>query len=232
MKEDMMVKVSKQKANDYLSKNIVHDFSDIPVYVKLAMLQKTPKKFIRYRKIASKKIPYIDHFYAERALNFISNFNWGSQKISSNIKTTEKQTKNGTQKCYEAYVEMNMWAVINGEKIERFIASGHTMYENPAINKADAMQSAISKANTKFARQFGVGDELTEQENKVYGDIETAYIDAELIGEGQEPKRKVTDKKLTEILKMSDEYIEEHKDLLELTEKQQKLLNKRLNENA
>ena len=43
---------------------------------KLAFIQKTPKTAIKTRKIKNKEIPYVEIDFVERALNFISNFNW------------------------------------------------------------------------------------------------------------------------------------------------------------
>jgi len=40
-------------------------------------LQKTPDKVVKTRTIQNKSIPYVEIDYVERALNFISNFDWG-----------------------------------------------------------------------------------------------------------------------------------------------------------
>jgi hypothetical protein len=43
---------------------------------KLAFIQKTPKSAVKKRMISNKEIPYVEIDFVERALNFISNFQW------------------------------------------------------------------------------------------------------------------------------------------------------------
>lgn len=183
------LEVAKDHLNAYFANDsVVRDFGDVPSAIRLAYVQKTPEAFIKERPVGKNKkgdvitVPYIDHFYAEKALNFISNFMWGSEKISSEIekvKTAKGQTK------WVASVEMKCWLELEDDKgnvrrIERYIASGHDMYENPAITKADALQSAISKAHTKFARQFGIGTNIQNKEEKAYTRVSRHYLDGEL----------------------------------------------------
>lgn len=174
------IELAKDALNSYFAKDIVvKDFSQIPVEIRLAFVQKTPAAFIKSRKVGGVEVPYIDHFYAEKALNFVSNFKWGSEKISSEIETVETKTKEGkVTKMYVASVEMKCWLEFpDGSRIERYIASGHNMYENPAITKADALQSAISKAHTKFARQLGIGTNIQDKEEKAYDRVSRHYVD-------------------------------------------------------
>lgn len=218
--------------NKYLEENIVDDFSKLPVNIKMTFLQTVPKKFIKSRDIIvggkTVKLPYIDHFFAERVLNFISNFNWGSERITSVIEEKMAKTKNGEKKLYEATVEMKMWIYLGENRIERYIASGHNSYENPATTKADALQSAISKANTKFARQLGLGANLNVDESDAYEKIEDYYEDSGAIEDGKKPKKRLDEKHFRMFLNQTDDYIEEHRDLLDLTEEQELELTDRL----
>lgn len=172
-------KITKEIVNAYLGKNVITDFSQVPVPIRMSFVQETPKEFIKHRVVGKNKqgkeieVPYIDHFYAERCLNFISNFNWGSERINSEVNQITKFGK----KVYEAMVELKMWIYIGENRIERFIVSGHDMYDNPAITKADALQSAVSKANTKFARQLGIGSNVIAKETKAYDRVERYYVD-------------------------------------------------------
>ncbi|KUK76477.1 MAG: hypothetical protein XD93_0888 [candidate division WS6 bacterium 34_10] len=215
--------------NRYLQENVITDFSTLPVEMRMTFLQEVPKQFIKERIIGNNiKLPYIDHFFAERVLNFISNFNWGSERLNSVIEEKEVDTKKGKKIMYEAMVEMKMWIYIGGNKIERYIASGHNSYENPATTKADALQSAISKANTKFARQLGLGSNMIPDESDAYEKIESYYEDLELVEQGEKPKKKLSDKQFKYFMNQTDSYIEEHKDLIRFTPKQEKILNERL----
>lgn len=192
-------KETEKVINAYLAKSVISDFSKIPTSLKLSYVQKTPEKFIKYREIAKgKEIPYIPHDYAERVLNFISNFRWGSEKIDSHIteyEITKTKIINGnkkttTKKVWEAMVEMKIWAHIDDHRVERYVATGHKMYENAAITRADAIQSAISKAYTKFARTFGVGANMIADEEKAYDRVQANYVEVEDVDAGTLQKRK------------------------------------------
>jgi len=224
------IEQTKLAVNKYLQDNIVSDFSELPVAMRMTFLQEVPKKFVKERVIGDGiKLPYIDHFFAERVLNFISNFNWGSEKIDSEIEEKQVKGKDGkVKKLYEATVEMKMWIYIGENKIERYIASGHNSYENPATTKADALQSAISKANTKFARQLGLGGNMNADESDAYEKIEDYYEDLELVGQGEKPKKNLSDKQFEHFMNQTDDFIEEHKDLVRFTPAQEEILNKRL----
>lgn len=220
---------TKLAVNRYIQDNVITDFSDLPVEMRMTFLQKVPKKFIKEREIAKGiKLPYIDHFFAERVLNFISNFNWGSERLNSVIEERKVKTKSGEKTMYEATVEMKMWIYIGGNKIERYIASGHNAYENPATTKADALQSAISKANTKFARQLGLGANMIPDESDAYEKIEDYYLDSELVEQGEKPRKKLNEKQFEHFMNQTDDFIEEHKDLVRFTPTQEEILNKRL----
>jgi len=221
---------TKLAVNRYLEESVITDFSKLPVEMRMTFLQEVPKKFVKERVIGNGiKLPYIDHFFAERVLNFISNFNWGSEKIDSEIEEKQVKGKDGkVKKLYEATVEMKMWIYIGDNKIERYIASGHNSYENPATTKADALQSAISKANTKFARQLGLGGNMNKDESDAYEKIEDYYLDSELVEQGEKPRKKLNEKQFEHFMNQTDDYIEEHKHLVNFSSEQQKILDKRL----
>lgn len=229
-KKNTDLEKTKLAVNRYLEESVITDFSKLPVEMRMTFLQEVPKKFIKERVIGNNiKLPYIDHFFAERVLNFISNFNWGSEKIDSEIEEKQVKTKDGKVKTlYEATVEMKMWIYIGGNRIERYIASGHNSYENPATTKADALQSAISKANTKFARQLGLGGNMNVDESDAYEKIEDYYEDLELVEQGEKPRKKLNNKQFEYFMNQTDEYIEGHKHLVNFTPAQEKILNKRL----
>jgi len=228
-KKNTKLAETKLAVNRYLQDNVITDFSTLPVEMRMSFLQEVPKKFIKERIIGNNiKLPYIDHFFAERVLNFISNFNWGSERLNSVIEERKVKTKSGEKTMYEATVEMKMWIYIGGNKIERYIASGHNAYENPATTKADALQSAISKANTKFARQLGLGANMIPDESDAYEKIEDYYEDLELVKQGENPRKKLNDKQFEYFMNQTDDYIEEHKDLINFTPEQEKILNERL----
>lgn len=221
---------TKLAVNKYLQDNVVSDFSALPVATRMTFLQDVPKQFIKEREISGEvKLPYIDHFFAERVLNFISNFRWGSEKLDSTIVEKEVKTRNGVKTMFEATVEMKMWIYIGENRIERYIASGHNAYENPATTKADALQSAISKANTKFARQLGLGADLNAKESNAYDKIEQYYEDADLVEKGEKPKKKLSDKQFEHFLNQTDEYIENKRHLVSFTPEQEEKLERRLN---
>jgi hypothetical protein len=52
------------------------NWMDIRGLDKLAFIQKTPKTAVKKRMISNKEIPYVEIDFVERALNFISNFQW------------------------------------------------------------------------------------------------------------------------------------------------------------
>ena len=123
---------------------------------------------------------------------------------------------------------MKMWIMLNDQKIERYIVSGHKMYENPAITKADAIKSAVSKANTVFARQFGIGSNIIDEEGNAFERVEQAYDRVQAIEDGKKPKKTLSEEKFKQFLSMDNEYIESHKDLIAFTKDQEAKLNERL----
>lgn len=187
--------MAKKIVNHYFLNNVVCDFSTIPEQYKIAMVQRTPKSFVKQRDIGGNTIPYVSHTYAEKALNFISDFQWGSEEIASDV-TRFKEPKMFYDKAkrqkvqstsahgellynegWEAMVTLKCWLIFKDKKIERVVCGGHKQYDNIAISKADCKKSAISKAYTSFAKTFGIGVDLEEQEKASYEKIQKAYED-------------------------------------------------------
>jgi len=166
------IEATKIILNNYFSAGIqVMEFDSIPVPIRLSFVQKTPKAFIKYRAVGGNQIPYIDHYFAEKCLNFVSNFDWDSEIVRSDIKEVMVKTKNGDKRAFDAMVEMNFKITLGEKTIKRFIVAGHRMFESPATTRADALKSAVSKANTVFARQLGVGANIIDQEGRAYDAI-------------------------------------------------------------
>lgn len=150
----------RELANLYFAENKVGDFAKVPREVKLALLQITHKRFIKKRKVASIQIPYIDHFYAEKCLNFIFNFDVSSEIITKEFIPFDKG--------FEAEVQMRFTFGSGDKKIVRDVYSSHKGFTNPATTRGDILKSAISKAWSVVARTFGIGTNLAEMEEKAY----------------------------------------------------------------
>lgn len=174
-------------ANKYIDKNVVDDFSKAPIHQKLAILQVTPAKFIKSRKIKKKEIKYVDHIYAKKALNFVFNFRVSNEVVVSEYVSYEefyfdyesKQKKKRT--VIEAEVTMKFtFTYPDGSTETRTVHSGHKGYKNPATTRADIMKSAHSKAWTIVAGTFGIGAELTDREPPEYKDPEPEEEEMEL----------------------------------------------------
>lgn len=159
-------------ANMYFVNNRVLDFSGLPSHTKLAALQKTPKGFIKSRRIKNVDIPYVDHIYAEKCLNYVFNF-----KVSQEIVGTPEWSS-GSSKKGTPFVEcliMVKFTFIHPEtdqEIVRTVASGHKLYLNEATTKADCLKSAFSKSWTVVAKTFGIGADLHQKETEAYQKVQ------------------------------------------------------------
>lgn len=174
----------------YFEQNEIGDFSKIPAYAKLTLLQTTPKIFIRTREInaGGKKVqlPYIDHQYAEKALNFVFNFNISCEIMEQSLETKQEKFKkydSYTQKWGEglrtvysarATVRFKFFDERTQREIVRDVVSGHKGYENPATTESDTLKSAVSKAWTVVARTFGIGADISQKENEAYRKVDKA----------------------------------------------------------
>jgi len=176
----------------YLNKEVVTDFSKMAASYKLTVLQTTPKAFIKTRKVGNALVPYVEHEYAEKALNFIFNFNVSMEIIDKtyleysedfmdyyhkDVKTDERNNKIPVKSSRpvveaEAHVRFTLIHPESGEKIVRDVFPSHKGFKNPATTRGNVMQSAISKAWTICARTFGIGADIKGREEKAFNRAE------------------------------------------------------------
>ena len=155
------------------------DWMSIKWLDKLAFIQKTPKTAIKKRMISNKEIPYVEIDFVERALNFISNFQWG-YTIQDKGMTEWKDSKGRTY--YEAWVQMQCYIVLDGNRIEKWSFGAWKSYENIATSKYDTFKSAESNAIKNFALTLGIGwDKRWEENNAISQFREDSYNEWELI---------------------------------------------------
>lgn len=146
---------------------------------KLAFIQKTPKTAIKTRKINNKEIPYVEIDFVERALNFISNFNWW-YTIQDKGMTEAKDDKGRTY--YEARVQMQCYIVLDWVRIEKGSFGAWKSYQNIAVSKWDTYKSAESNAIKNFALTLWIGwDKRWEENDKISQFREESFNEEELI---------------------------------------------------
>jgi hypothetical protein len=146
---------------------------------KLAFIQKTPSSAIKSRKINNKEIPYVEIDFVERALNFISNFNWW-YTIQDKGMTEGKDAKWRTY--YEARVQMQCYIVLDWVRIEKWSFWAWKSYENIAVSKRDTYKSAESNAIKNFALTLWIwADKRREENEKISQFREESYNEDELI---------------------------------------------------
>lgn len=146
---------------------------------KLAFIQKTPSSAIKSRKINNKEIPYVEIDFVERALNFISNFNWW-YTIQDKWMTEGKDEKGRTY--YEARVQMQCYIVLDWVRIEKGSFGAWKSYQNIAVSKRDTYKSAESNAIKNFALTLWIwADKRREENEKISQFREESYNEEELI---------------------------------------------------
>ena len=196
---DIEVVTAKQLLNDYVTKELIADFSQVPIFVKLQILQKTPQQFIEERTIDGKVIHYVKHQYSKKCLNYTFNFKVSNEVVKEEyIEYDEKfKRKEAAAKGYK-YID-DVRRVIEAEATVRFtfvwpdgttsirtVKGSHKQYKNRAINRGHAMQAALSKSWTLVAATFGIGADLEDdlyKDSKV--DPEEDVIDGEIVtGDG------------------------------------------------
>lgn len=168
----MKVKEAQTMALAYIDKEIIADFSSVPQYAKLTVLQKTPKRFIKERDVGNKPYNYVDHQYAKKCLNMVFNFRISNEIVKEEYfsyeETYQEKQKDGTYKEKVRQVTEAECTVKftfedeNGKQIIRSVHSSHKGFKNKATTRGDIMQSAFSKAWTKVAATFGIGAELED----------------------------------------------------------------------
>ena len=146
---------------------------------KLAFIQKTPSSAIKSRKINNKEIPYVEIDFVERALNFISNFNWW-YTIQDKGMTEAKDDKGRTY--YEARVQMQCYIVLDWVRIEKGSFGAWKSYQNIAVSKRDTYKSAESNAIKNFALTLWIwADKRWEENDKISQFREESFNEEELI---------------------------------------------------
>jgi len=166
--EKLSVTASKMIAS-YVNKGAMSDFASVPSYVKLAVLQKFPKAWIKTRQIQGKAVEYIEHTLAKKCLNFAFNFQVDAEIIEKKILEYEQQTSKGKAKVLEALVHVRFTCRNGGEPIKRDIVSTHKAFENTAVPKFDCYKGAISKSWTLLAYSFGMAANVNKEEDEAVG---------------------------------------------------------------
>lgn len=171
------IDIMKKEVNSYLQKAIIsptNTFSTIPVEQKLSFLQFTPRWAVKSRSVwkdtewENVYAPYVEIKYVEKALNFLSNFNWGSKKVNEEFiewKTAKWKNK------YEAKVDYDFYLYLGNTKIEKSITWTAITYENPATSKFEVVKNARANAIKLFAREFWIwADKDDEYQKTIYSD--------------------------------------------------------------
>lgn len=148
----------------------------LPQENKIAFLQVTKNEWRKSRELGSVKneetgqweaqvIHYIPVRKLERLLNFLFNFSWDSELVEKDFAEEEVTTnKKKKMKLYNAYVVMKFKANFLGREIERTVCGSFQMYENKATSKYSVIQAAISQSKRNFAKEFGIGSDLNDED--------------------------------------------------------------------
>lgn len=148
----------------------------LPQENKIAFLQYTRNTWKKSRELGStydkdtkkwsKQISeYIPVRKLERLLNFLFNFQWDSEVIDKDFIESKVTTKAGKETTiYEAFALVKFTATFLGNKISRTVSGSFKMYENPATSKFAVIQASISQAKRNFAKEFGIGSDLNDED--------------------------------------------------------------------
>lgn len=138
------------------------EIMNLPQTVKLQILQITPKKAVKTRRVWWKEIPYVDIWYIERALNFISNFSrWVEVK-----REWYKEYQKWEKTIYDAWVLWHFRIELDGKRIERSCYWTRQMYSNPAVSDYAVLEAARSMATKSFADTLWVASDKLALENQ------------------------------------------------------------------
>lgn len=160
--------INKRVVNGYTIGNVLPTLAilELPSVQKLMYLQITPDKAIKTRKIGNTEVPYVEIGYVERALNFVSNFNWGGKIIDKwfiQYETINKKWEK--KKVYESWVQCEFYIDIDKNRIERSAFGSWISHENPAVSQFAVYQSALSIATKAFADTLGIWSDKKDMEN-------------------------------------------------------------------
>lgn len=166
----------------YLVTQIIDTKSDwmkVQWLQKLAFIQKTPKTAIKTRTISWKEIPYVEIDFVERALNFISNFQWW---YTIQDKWIEEGKDEKWKTYYEAWVQMQCYIILDWNRIEKGSFWAWKSYKNIAVSKFDTFKAAESNAIKNFALTLWIGwDKRWEENQKISQFREESYNEEELV---------------------------------------------------
>lgn len=167
-----VIETAKDLLNNYILNEKVRDFSQVSVYAKLELLQRTPAKFIEKREVGGKTVHYVPHQYSKTCLNFVFNFKVSNEIVKEEYfaykeEYMEKQKDGSYKKAVRDVVEAEATVKFyftwqDGQETFRTVKSSHKQYANKATSRGDAMQAAISKSWTKVAATFGIGADLED----------------------------------------------------------------------
>lgn len=170
---------TKAALRNYVVDEIITDFSQIPETLKLTILQKTPKSYIRGRQLGGTNVLYTPYEYNQKALNFVFNFQVSCEQISHDYLVYEEEYFDfNDPKCQrnpatgkkipikkkrvvtEAEVVMKFTFKSEKGDIVRTVCASHKGFKNPATTRGHILASAISKSWTVVAGTFGIGKDL------------------------------------------------------------------------
>lgn len=148
----------------------------LPQENKIAFLQYTRKEWTKKRELGSIKnedtgkwetqtIDYIPVRKLERLLNFLFNFEWSSEVIEKDFIEVKTTTNAGKEtKIYDAFALVKFKANFLGREITRTVSGSFKMYENKATSRFAVIQASISQAKRNFAKEFGIGADLNDED--------------------------------------------------------------------
>jgi len=147
----------------------------LPQENKIAFLQATRKGWKKSRELWSVKneqgkwekqvIDYIPVRKLERLLNFLFNFAWSSEVVEKDFVEVKTTTNGGKETVvYDAFALVKFEGEFLGRKISRTVSGSFKMYENKATSRFAVIQASISQAKRNFAKEFGIGADLNDED--------------------------------------------------------------------
>lgn len=147
-------------AQSYLNSGAVSNFGLWPLQDKMCCFARTPKSYIKQRRVGTTMVPYVESSYAQKVLNFIFNFQVSTEVLDTKLiqeSVAGKRTNLGA-----VTLKFTFYDARTGREIIRTVRSSHRAYENAATTPDDAIKSAISKAWTVVGRTFGLFHDIKE----------------------------------------------------------------------
>ena len=138
---------------------------DLDATKKLILLQRTPEKAVKERTIWNTTVKYVEVWYVERALNFVSNFQRWQEVVDKGFVEYMADSKKWPRKVYEARVQADFYIILWDRKIERTCFGSWQSFDNPAVSKYSIYSSALSIATKAFGDTLGIGSDKKDIEN-------------------------------------------------------------------